>query len=137
MNRTDFQQLAEDRLRDAEALLGAGRWSGAYYLAGYAVECALKASIAKLTNEYDFPDKKLANDCYTHDINKLFRLAELEEQWERDIAANDTLAANWLIVKDWNEESRYQQKTQAEVESLFRAAADNENGVMQWIRSHW
>jgi hypothetical protein len=31
MNRADLQQLAEDRLLDAQALLGAQRWSGAYY----------------------------------------------------------------------------------------------------------
>jgi hypothetical protein len=57
VNRTQLQQLAEERVRDAEALLNAGQWSGAYYLAGYAVEFALKACIAKLTNQHDFPDK--------------------------------------------------------------------------------
>lgn len=50
MNRTQLQILAEERARDAEALLNAGRWSGAFYLAGYAIECGLKACIAKLTN---------------------------------------------------------------------------------------
>jgi HEPN domain-containing protein len=51
MNRTDFQELAEERLEDARPLLDAGRFSGAYYLAGYAVECALQACIARLTNQ--------------------------------------------------------------------------------------
>ena len=32
---------------DARALLAAGCWAGAYYLAGYALECALKACILK------------------------------------------------------------------------------------------
>jgi len=50
VNRTQLQQLAEERVRDAEALLKAGQWSGAYYLAGFAVEFGLKACIAKLTN---------------------------------------------------------------------------------------
>ena len=36
-----MQQLAEDRILDAASLLAVGRWSGAYYLAGYAVECGL------------------------------------------------------------------------------------------------
>jgi hypothetical protein len=45
MNRAELQQLAEDRRLDAEALLAAQRWAGAYYLAGYAVECGLKACI--------------------------------------------------------------------------------------------
>ncbi len=55
MNRIDLQQLARARLREAEALLNAGEWSGAYYLAGYAVECGLKACIAKLTGLARFP----------------------------------------------------------------------------------
>jgi HEPN domain-containing protein len=54
MNRTDLQILAEDRLKDAEVLLAKGRFAAAYYLAGYAVECGLKACIAKLTKAEDF-----------------------------------------------------------------------------------
>ncbi|MCP5119377.1 MAG: HEPN domain-containing protein, partial [bacterium] len=49
MNRTDFQNLALERLDDAKVLLDGGRYNGAYYLSGYVVECALKACIAKLT----------------------------------------------------------------------------------------
>ncbi len=40
-------------MRDAEVLLDAGQWSGAYYLAGYAVECGLKACAAEMTNQHD------------------------------------------------------------------------------------
>jgi len=36
----------------------AGFFDGAYYLAGYAVECAIKACIAKGTRRYEFPDKR-------------------------------------------------------------------------------
>jgi len=57
MNRSSLQNLANERIKDAEALLMAGRWSGSYYLAGYAVECALKECFAKQTREYDFPQK--------------------------------------------------------------------------------
>ena len=52
-------------------LLKAGHFSGAYYLAGYSVECALKACIAKQTARYDFPDKSKANDSFVHDLKKL------------------------------------------------------------------
>ncbi len=45
MDRADFQRLALDHIADAKALLAARRWGGAYYLAGYAVECGLKACI--------------------------------------------------------------------------------------------
>lgn len=49
MFRKDFQDLAMVRVREAEMLLAAGLFDGAYYLAGLAVECALKACIAKAT----------------------------------------------------------------------------------------
>ena len=88
MNRADFQRLAELRLKEANALLAAELPDGAYYLAGYAVECALKACIAKRTHEYDFPEKKLVNDSHTHDIKILLRLAGLSDQLKIDIGRN-------------------------------------------------
>jgi hypothetical protein len=63
VNRSDFQKLAMDRIADAKALLAAKRWAGAYYLAGYAVECALKACVlVRLTAEAEviFEDKRYA-----------------------------------------------------------------------------
>ena len=71
MNRTDFQRLADMRIDEAKILLDQGKWAGAYYLAGYAVECALKACIAKLTSAEDFPDKEFAAKCFTHNLDKL------------------------------------------------------------------
>jgi HEPN domain-containing protein len=49
MTRKDLQKLAAIRLKEAKLLLAANAPDGAYYLAGYAVECALKACIAKAT----------------------------------------------------------------------------------------
>ncbi len=43
MDRKDLQDLSKVRLKEATALLKAGLFGGAYYLAGYAVECALKS----------------------------------------------------------------------------------------------
>jgi hypothetical protein len=51
MNRNHFRQLAEVRIEEALVLFAQGLYDGAYYLAGYAVECGLKACIAKLTNQ--------------------------------------------------------------------------------------
>jgi len=45
VTRLEWQQLAERWLVDAKRLLDDHRWSAAYYLAGYAVECGLKACI--------------------------------------------------------------------------------------------
>ena len=56
-NREALQLISRQRKREAAALLRAKLFPGAYYLAGYAVECALKACVAKQTNKHDFPNK--------------------------------------------------------------------------------
>ena len=42
----NYAQAAAKHLKDASALLAAARWDGACYLAGYVVECTLKAKLA-------------------------------------------------------------------------------------------
>ena len=118
VNRFELRQLAEDRIADAATLLASGRWSGAYYLAGYAVECGLKACIAKLTNQDDFPrDRKFVEECYTHNLEKLLKAAGLKPALDTEAAANPTFAGNWGVARDWQETSRYEQKNQAEAQS--------------------
>jgi HEPN domain-containing protein len=137
LNRTHLQQLAEERARDAEALLNAGRWSGAYYLTGYAVECGLKACVAKLTNLHDFPDKDHAAKCYTHKIETLVEVAGLKGQRDQDARANPKLFRHWSIAKRWDEKSRYQQWTELQARKLVAAVSDPTDGVLPWIRGHW
>lgn len=64
MNRAELQRLAQERISDARVLLDARRWPAAYYLAGYAVECALKACIAKLMKSEEYPDRNFAEKCW-------------------------------------------------------------------------
>ena len=86
MNRLTFQQLAATRLLDAKALLQAGRFDAAYYLAGYVVECALKACVAQKTREHDFPDKE-ARRYYTHDLKKLLEAVSFIE-FQQDLKSD-------------------------------------------------
>jgi hypothetical protein len=55
-DRPLFRQLAETRLREAKLLFQDREFSGAYYLAGYTVECALKAIIAGKFRADEIPD---------------------------------------------------------------------------------
>jgi hypothetical protein len=137
LNRTDFQLLADERLVDAQTLLAAQRWSGAYYLTGYAVERAIKACIAKLTNQYDFPDKSYAQSCFTHNLETLMLLARLKVDLDGEISSNLGFAANWLTVKDWKEDSRYQTKTEPEAVDFLGAVRNNSDGVLPWIKARW
>ena len=99
MNRIGLQEIAELRLQESRALLAAGFPDGAYYLAGYVVECALKACIAKRTREHDFPEKKLANDSHTHNLKELLRLAELKIELDTMIAADPAWHRLWIRFK--------------------------------------
>ncbi len=139
LNRTELQQLSQDRLLDAAALIAASRWSGAYYLAGYAVECALEAAVLRYVEQTGiiFEDKKFAEKCWTHDLEVLVRMADLEVTRGNDISTNTQLGTNWLIAKDWNELFRYRNSTQNQAQSLYNAVSDPTNGVLQWIKLHW
>jgi len=137
MNRVDLQEIAERRVRESSALLAAGFPDGAYYLAGYAVECALKACIAKQTREHDFPEKKLVNESYTHRLKDLLKLAELKTELETALQQDQLMEANWAIVQDWSEESRYEKRTFQQAASLLSAIDDQPGGVLPWIRQRW
>jgi HEPN domain-containing protein len=137
MNRKTFQEISRIRAREARALLDAGYCSGAYYLVGYAVECALKACVSKQVKRYDFPDKKLANEAFTHDLEKLVRVAGLAPDFERDKRANPDLELNWAVVKDWSESTRYDFGiTKVQARDLY-SACTGRNGVLPWIRKRW
>jgi len=122
MNRGIFQQISEIRRRDAATLLKARQYSGAYYLIGYAVECALKACVAKQVRRYDFPDRKLAKEVFTHDLEKLMSLAGLAPELKKEMETNKPLELNWAVVKDWSESSRYEIRiTEAQARDLYSA----------------
>ncbi len=136
MNRFDFQRLSDVRQREAETLLSAGEPAGAYYLMGYAVECALKACIARATQEFDFPEKERVNQSYSHDLTKLLQLAGLDAALRT--ASDNDLVRHWTVVKDWKETSRYTVTIDMETATdMCRAAIDPESGVLRWLRQNW
>jgi len=137
VTRSDLQKLAIERLADAKALLAAKRWAGAYYLAGYAVECGLKACIAKLMRAEEFPDKAFADQCWTHDVKRLVFLAGLKPTHDSLVIADSEFLDNWNAVRRWDESSRYLRIAKTDAEELYDAITDRKHGVMPWIRLHW
>lgn len=139
--RTDLQQLADVRLAEAGALLAAGLWDGAYYLAGYAVECGLKACIlARLERrgaDVIFEDKKFSEKCWTHKLDDLLQLADLEAVRLAEAKSNSRFETLWRQALKWKEDARYRRLTQATAEELYLAITDPADGVMRWIRLHW
>ena len=139
MNRSDLQQLADVRIAEASALLACdpSMPDGAYNLAGYAVECALKACIAKLTNQHDWPDKSFVTKSHTHDLKVLMELAGLELARKSDAVANVAFGSNWEVVKDWSERSRYERHTFADARKFVDAIIHQTDGVLPWIKARW
>jgi HEPN domain-containing protein len=126
------------RLREAKLLLKGRLPCGAYYVAGFAVECALKACIARKTRASEFPDKKRATEAFEHSPEKLIKVAELRLQLDRGISANPIFANYWSRVKDWNVERRYETATTLqEAKDLIEAIDDQTNGVLQWLQNYW
>jgi len=132
--RRDFQIVAEIRAREARVLANNGNEEGAYYLGGIAVECALKACIAKKTRRHDFPPRD-ANKLYIHDLGQLLKLAELDTRLDKAMKRNRALNANWGVVQNWKFESRYE--TSGLKGSDLVAAVNSADRVLQWIRRRW
>jgi HEPN domain-containing protein len=137
MNRVDLQKLSNIRVREAKILFEAGEYSGAYYLAGYAVECALKACIAKGVQRHDFPDKSLAQESYVHDLGKLVKLADPTSELASATRSNPRLDASWNLARSWTEQSRYSVRTKNEAEAIINAIARRNDGVLAWIKRRW
>ena len=102
----DLRTIAHARLRDAQVLLQAKRFDGAFYLCGYAVELALKARICRTLKWQGFPesarDFKGFQLLRTHDLEVLLRFSGVEGR----VKAKQF--AEWSVVLDWNPEKRYQ-----------------------------
>lgn len=138
MNRKEFQKLAHQRIKEARILLQKRQASGAYYLAGYAVECALKACIAKQTKRYEFPDKDKVNQSWKHDLTDLVKAAGLEQELKGLLQAQHAFKLNWTLVKDWNTKKRYDLRiTIQAARDLQGAITDPNDGVLQWLSRHW
>ena len=138
LNRDNLQRLSDLRAEEARLLLDNGHYPGAYYLLGYAVECALKACIAKQVREFDFPDRNLTAKSYTHTLRELLGTALLSRSLERDRTIYPGLGSNWEIAANWRVESRYRTNvSQAECRNLYDAVTDSASGILPWIKLYW
>lgn len=106
ISRTDLQKMARAKLEDAETLLQAGRYDGAVYICGYAIELALKARICLVLNWNDYPATNAEFRQYqsfkTHDLKILLRLSGTEA------IMTSKYRGEWSTVSVWTPELRYQ-----------------------------
>ncbi|MBY0506304.1 MAG: HEPN domain-containing protein [Bryobacteraceae bacterium] len=137
MDRKELQDLSKVRLREAAALLRLGHFDGAFYLAGYAVECGLKACIAKETRRGEFPDRKKVESSHTHNLLQLIKVAGLDKQCALQAGRDPSFGSNWDYVQRWSEQSRYRRHEPEAARALLAAVSDRRHGVIAWIKQQW
>lgn len=138
MHRRELRRLSRLRIREARILLRARAFAGAYYLAGYAVECALKACAARKFRSFDIPDRRIVGDLHTHDLERLLEVAGLRVSLELDGATRPGLRGNWHVVKDWRTALRYNPRiTPQEALAMYSACTERACGILSWLRSQW
>jgi len=138
LNRDKLRSLAADRIEEGRVLLENRLWTGAYYMTGLAVECALKSCLASEVREHDFPDKQFVTSMYVHNLGRLFQLnGALWVALQIDMQTDPKLRANWSTVKDWDDNKRYDIVEELEARALHEAASEAASGVMEWIRGKW
>ena len=82
---TEQSKASKHRLNDAQELLKTARWRGAMYMAGYSIECLLKAKLMDMyncRNLYQLEDELQRRGVlttnatvFTHQLEPLLRLA--------------------------------------------------------------
>jgi hypothetical protein len=137
LTKSDLERLAQIRLDDSLLLLQAKRSSSAYYLAGYSVELALKACVAKLIQLNVIPDKGFINAVYTHKFDSLLSTAGLLPQFQAEARTDHEFAAYWAIASKWSEESRYEFWDPIAAATMLQAVNEPVHGVFRWVKLHW
>jgi hypothetical protein len=100
---------------------------GAYYLAGYAVGCALKSCIAKETRRYEVPRQEAGGfELFT--LRDLVKVANLEIARNQRAGQSREFGNNWDTVQAWSEQSRYQRHRPEAAKHLLTAVADRRYG---------
>jgi len=109
---TVFRQASIERLLDASCLHQAGRFQGAIYLCGYALECKLKFRVCAahgLAHMEEAEAKSLG-----HDLGRSLHATGLAKK----LLKNEELRVAFLrIVRQWSTEIRYSGSASSDRES--------------------
>lgn len=125
------------RWEDAHALLNAARWRGAMYLAGYSIECLLKAKLMRMfgcSNLVDLEEElqrrnllAVHGTIFIHHLEVLLRLAKGTER----LRQNPTLWPLFNIVNRWIPGWRYNPDLSNQNDAVdYLEAVDN---LRRWI----
>jgi HEPN domain-containing protein len=123
-----FLQVALQRMAAAEQIMvKLGLSVEGQYIAGYAVECSLKALILEKTAE---PDRQVALDRLTHGATNHRAEVLLDRLMEQGVALTPSLAKRMRRF-DWTTDLRYEagRKDTGETNGLLRTA----RAIYEWV----
>lgn len=124
--QTVLRALSKIRLDDGQALLKSNaqqRFGGAIYIAGYGVECALKARICAFRNE-----DELHKDFFHHDLR---RLAEATDKWLEIKASPERQERLAYLESTWMVTMRYEGKSYSKND--VREFIERASGFVTWL----
>jgi hypothetical protein len=105
ISKNDLKRAAVDRLADATVLTINGRYDGAIYLCGYAIELALKARICTTLKWAGFPETRGEFENYQsfkiHKLDVLLHMSGVEDK------VKTSYPSEWAVVAKWSPEMRY------------------------------
>jgi len=139
MTRTGLRELSRLRLREAEALYRAHLYDGCVYLAGYAIELALKARICRVLRVKEYPlSGEIGRTFKIHSLDELKVLAGLSG--EIDVNKNKALFDNWSRAVEWDPEQRYDAPGKydaGKAGAILDSLTAKPNGVFTWLSLRW
>jgi hypothetical protein len=122
-------EASRHRRKDAEFLQQSARWNGAIYLAGYAIECSLKALVCYGEHKNNLKEtalfKRGVQGAALHNLWSLYEATPQTFRNAVELDRTNTLKKAWeTIVKLWRKDHlRYAHKlgNKAECEDFLKA----------------
>ncbi len=133
VGRKTLEKLAKQRLREAHALFESEQYAGSVYLAGYAVECYLKAAICKALDWEEF-----RATFAVHDLEGLLLHSGLGRKIESNVKVRDSFTRVkevWIV--HGKQSIRYKDPdlfTRKGAEDFLELIADEKRGVVPWVK---
>jgi hypothetical protein len=88
-----------------------------------------------------FRDKPISRAVFVYDLTlvqeQVFTLWHCDGSDEADSQNNPEFRANWAVVRDWTETSRYETRTRIQAADLYQAISQRNTGILAWIRLYW
>jgi hypothetical protein len=143
ISKKTLKELIDQKLKDADVLVANRRYATAIYIAGYALELALKLKICKIFKfAQGFPENKIEFDVYQNSVKSQLLLADTITQI-KDIRNHDLnkllfysgveykiklhYLNDWNLVVGWNPEMRYK------VQKVLKSEATNNVNAVRTI----